>query len=272
MPCLNPTDFSDYADSVRPKNSKKSFRASYSKQPGKLSFTSEEVEAFWSQVARQDYEAANTAIADTHTQRFAISIPRIKVPRNGKLLNLWSRQGEAIPHIRKRFPVCEVVNAEISTVMLKQSKDRFPDEAFVEADLQNINYPDNYFDCILSLEMLEHSPSPQKILHEMFRVLKSGGQLILTCPSALSEIHLWIADHLMNNHGEGPHRFPSIFHVKKMLKIAGFGLIKHRATVFVPKELGALHKLDGFLEKYFQWFPANELGIRQIYEAHVSQE
>jgi len=234
-----------------------------------LSFTSEDVEAFWSEIAFHSYEAANTAIADTHTQRFDISIPRIKVPQNGNLLNLWSRQGEAIPYIRSRFPENELVNAEISSVMLWQSKKRYPKEFFTETDLQNIDYPDNYFDCILSLEMLEHSPCPQKILHEMFRVLKSGGQLILTCPGLFSEFYLWIADRLMDNHGEGPHRFPSILHVKKMLRIAGFGLIKHRATVFVPKELGVLHKLDGFLEKYFQWFPVNELGIRQIYEARV---
>ncbi len=258
--------------SLRSKNGKKSFRAFYLKQSENLSFTSEEVEAFWSKVALQSYEAANATLSDTHTQRFDISIPMIKLPRNGKLLNLWSRQGEAIPYLHKRFPGVEVVNAEISTVMLRQSKERFSEEIFVKTDLQTICYPDNYFDCILSLEMLEHSPRAQKILHEMFRVLKPGGQLILTCPSALSEIHLWVADHFLNNHGEGPHRFPSILHVKKMLKNAGFTLIDHRATLFLPIESGTINKLNGFFERIFQWFPVNELGIRQIYEARVPKK
>ena len=249
-------------------NFKKSTRASYTKRSAtELSFSSEDVEAFWSRIALDHYESANMDLHSTHVQRFNISIPRISLPNNGKLLNLWSRQGEAIPYIYRRFPSIELVNAEISRVMLAQAQQRFPGEVFIETDLQTISYPNNYFDCILSLEMLEHSPSPQKILREMFRVLKPGGQLILTCPSVVSEIHLWIADHFLHNHGEGPHRFPSTLQVKKMLREAGFSLIDHQATLFLPEELGAVHRLNRLFEKLFQWFPANEFGIRQLYEA-----
>lgn len=252
------------------KNTRKSIRASYSKRSDtELSFSSEDVEAFWSRVALQNYETAHTRLDDTHAQRFSISIPKISLLSNGRLLNIWSRQGEGIPYIRNRFPSIELINVEISHIMLKQARQRFPNETFVEIDLQTICYPNDYFDCILSLEMLEHSPSPQKLLCEMSRVLKPGGQLILTCPSVLSEIYLWFADLFMHNHGEGPHRFPSTLHVKSMLANAGFRLINHQATLFLPRELGAIsYKLNTLCEKIFQWFPANELGIRQLYEAY----
>lgn len=247
---------------------RKSARASYrSKNTGELSFASEDVESFWSKVALHGYETANLSFAETHTQRFDITLPTMFLPASGKLLNLWSRQGEAIPYIRERFPTIELVNVEISQVMLRQAKERFPDEYFIETDLQNINWSDNYFDGILSLEMLEHSPMPQKILHEMFRVLKPSGQLILTCPSRVSEIHLWFADHFLSNHGEGPHRFPSIREVKRMLKQVGFRLISHKATLFLPVQHKSFFQINSFCEKIFQWYPVNEFGIRQLYKA-----
>jgi SAM-dependent methyltransferase len=233
-----------------------------------LSFTSDQVEAFWSRIASSSYEKSNKEFDKAHVQRFEISIHRLDLPEDGRLLNLWSRQGEAIPYIRERFPEAELINSEISSVMLKQARNRFPNEIFVECDLQDIDYPDDYFDGILSLEMLEHSPSPQRILEQMFRVLKPGGQLILTCPTKVSEIHLWIADHFFGNHGEGPHRFPSIGRVKKMMSKAGFKLSYHKSTLFVPLELGVISGLNGLFEKIFQWHPIDEFGIRQLYEAH----
>ncbi|MHC4103985.1 MAG: class I SAM-dependent methyltransferase [Planctomycetota bacterium] len=125
-----------------------------------LSFTSDQVEAFWSRIASSSYEKSNKEFDKAHVQRFEISIHRLDLPEDGRLLNLWSRQGEAIPYIRERFPEAELINSEISSVMLKQARNRFPNEIFVECDLQDIDYPDDYFDSILSLEVLGHSPSP----------------------------------------------------------------------------------------------------------------
>ncbi len=229
---------------------------------------SAEVEAFWSSVARSRYEEANAAVDETHTQRFRISVPRLALPPEGRLLNIWSRQGEAIPYIRERFPSARLVNLEISRVMLEQSKERFPGEEFGETDLVSIPGPDDRFDAVLSLEMLEHSPDQLGILREIRRVLKPGGQLVLTCPSLLSEIHLWVADRFMGNHGEGPHEFPSTRRVKTLLGRAGLTLASHEASVFVPAELGSLHRLDKYFAKFCQWFPACELGIRQLYVAY----
>jgi SAM-dependent methyltransferase len=233
-----------------------------------LAFSSAQVEAFWSAVAEHAYEDAHETLDATHVQRFRISVPRLALPPRGRLLNLWSRQGEAVPFLRERFPDAAMVHAEISRVMLRQARERFPAETFVACDLQAVPCPDASFDAVLSLEMLEHSPSPQRILREIARVLKPGGQLVLTCPSALSEAHLWVADRFLGNHGEGPHRFPSTRCVKRMLRRAGLRLVRHRATLFVPFELGAaVGWLNALCEKLFQWFPATELGIRQLYEA-----
>ena len=48
-------------------------------------------------------------------------------------------------------------------------------------------FDDNTFDVVLLSEVLEHLFEPNQILGEIYRVLKPGGKLILTCPFAWNE-------------------------------------------------------------------------------------
>ena len=47
-------------------------------------------------------------------------------------------------------------------------------------DTQALGISDATFDVVLCTEVLEHLPEPQQAVDEMFRVLKPGGQLLLT--------------------------------------------------------------------------------------------
>ena len=47
-------------------------------------------------------------------------------------------------------------------------------------DTQALGIADATFDVVLCTEVLEHLPEPQQAVDEMFRVLKPGGQLLLT--------------------------------------------------------------------------------------------
>ena len=49
-------------------------------------------------------------------------------------------------------------------------------------DLQQLTYPDNYFDIILTSETLEHVPEPENAWREIYRTLKGGGCHIFTIP------------------------------------------------------------------------------------------
>ena len=50
----------------------------------------------------------------------------------------------------------------------------------VVGDVHAMPFLDNTFDQILCTEVLEHLHSPEKAISEMYRVLKSGGKIILT--------------------------------------------------------------------------------------------
>ncbi|MEK7499663.1 MAG: class I SAM-dependent methyltransferase [Patescibacteria group bacterium] len=58
------------------------------------------------------------------------------------------------------------------------------------SDIQNMPLPNESFDTVLSAEVLEHVPDPEKALREIIRVLKPGGKLVITIP------------HLMYMHNE----------------------------------------------------------------------
>lgn len=47
-------------------------------------------------------------------------------------------------------------------------------------DLTAIDYPDNHFDCITSVSVIEHIPPVEKTVAEMYRCLKPGGKLFIT--------------------------------------------------------------------------------------------
>jgi GT2 family glycosyltransferase len=62
----------------------------------------------------------------------------------------------------------------------------------VTASVENIPFPGNYFDVLISVDMFEHLDENMRIkaLNEFFRVLKPGGKIFLSVPcGSISSIH-----------------------------------------------------------------------------------
>jgi SAM-dependent methyltransferase len=56
---------------------------------------------------------------------------------------------------------------------------QFFHKPFVEASATNMPFPDDSFDALWSIWVLEHIPNPEKALMEMRRVVKPGGHILL---------------------------------------------------------------------------------------------
>lgn len=54
--------------------------------------------------------------------------------------------------------------------------------AMVKMDITDMQFPSNYFDCIICYHVLEHIFDDRKAMAEIFRVLKPGGWAILQVP------------------------------------------------------------------------------------------
>lgn len=100
------------------------------------------------------------------------------IPRNAVLLDVGC--GTAVsflkaisPHVQRCYGVdFKVANLEFDNISTQQLtlSDQLP-------------YPDNQFDTVTLLAVLEHIEQEQAILSEIYRVLVPGGKLVLTVPS-----------------------------------------------------------------------------------------
>ncbi|NQT30395.1 MAG: class I SAM-dependent methyltransferase [Candidatus Saganbacteria bacterium] len=74
-------------------------------------------------------------------------------------------------------------------VVLEESNQATDIPQTFHCDLENIPKPDNTYDAIICNQVLEHVKRPQKVVSEMFRVLRPGGKLFLTTPQC-SGLHM----------------------------------------------------------------------------------
>lgn len=229
----------------------------------KTGFTIEEVRKHWDKVAHI-YDESNSVKINPHNWRFIEGIKHVE-PSDSKIkiLSIWSRTGNAIPYIRSKLPNAEIYNLEASVNMMAIAKQKYPEEIFMETDLDSINLESNFVDYIMSPETLEHTPTPQNLIKEFYRVLKPGGRLILSLPPRIADFHQWVYETFIGGHGDGPRRGVSSPLVKGFLKEAGFELQKHKAILLFP--IGPAWFIE-FGNRILKLLPfLKELGIMQFY-------
>jgi ubiquinone/menaquinone biosynthesis C-methylase UbiE len=230
------------------------------------SFNIKGVRDFWDSVADK-YESSHLKIENTHFQRFKEAIKYLDMKPQNRVLNVWSRTGEAIPYLKEKCPAIELHNLEVSPEFIAIARRKFPEENIRQTDLLVLDFPNDFFDFALSLETLEHAPEPGRFLKEIHRVLKKGGTLVMSLPPATAELPHRIYDLLANDHGEGPHKFLPSKTVKRLLKEVDFKLISHKGTLLVPVGPVFLQKMGEKVINAFQNTFISEFGIRQFYIA-----
>lgn len=128
----------------------------------------------------------------------------------------------------------------------------------VKMDIQKLEYPDNSVERIYCSHTLEHIGSKEVIpcLKEWYRVLKSGGDVIINVPDME-----WAAEELINLiQGKNP-RSPVFNTQEKIMEII-YGNQDHE---------GEFHK-SGYtsvsLAHFLQDAGFKEIKVKQVYEAH----
>ena len=85
------------------------------------------------------------------------------------ILDVGCRLGYCIPIFEDRLPACSVVGIDIVPEFVEVAKDH--GEAQV-VDTHNLPYTDRSFDCIFSVQTLEHCYNPSKVISEWCRVAR----------------------------------------------------------------------------------------------------
>lgn len=89
---------------------------------------------------------------------------------------------------------CDLYATEYDTGALDFVREHFPVKTF-QGDIQEANYPNDFFDFIHISHVIEHVLDPRAYIQEMRRILKPGGILAIGTPdisSWLYSIHRWV--------------------------------------------------------------------------------
>ena len=77
-----------------------------------------------------------------------------------------------------------VVSLDVSLINTTKALEKIPapNHAALTADVYNLPFGENTFDCIVASEIMEHLYDPFLFIQKLIRILKSGGKLIITTP------------------------------------------------------------------------------------------
>jgi len=79
----------------------------------------------------------------------------------------------------------EVIGCDISSESIDYAKQHYSNKqiTFKVQDATKLDFTDNYFDCIVSFETIEHVDDYNAVLKEFYRVIKKNGTLIISTPN-----------------------------------------------------------------------------------------
>lgn len=133
---------------------------------------------YWHEVSPHKY-----SLYDQFNRNFPIKYSR----QRGRTLEIGAGLGEQI--VYEDLALTEYYALELLPEMAAVIQKRFPQVRVVVGDCQkNLGFPDNYFDRILAVHVLEHLPDLPSALKEIRRLLKPEGDfcVIIPCEGGLT--------------------------------------------------------------------------------------
>jgi len=102
-----------------------------------------------------------------------------------------------------------------------------------------LNFPDNYFDYVTMLAVIEHVKNPDELIGEIHRVLKPGGKFIFTTPRKSAENFIKLYAKNIENEHETYFDYPKVEKmVAGIFRISGFNTF-----IFGMNQAFALEKI-----------------------------
>jgi ubiquinone/menaquinone biosynthesis C-methylase UbiE len=112
------------------------------------------------------------------------------LPEEGRVLSIGCGIGVHESELKRRRPDLDLVCSDIQREMLAQVSDEMPR---VWADMTVLPFADGTFDVVYEVTALVFVPALDSALHEMTRVLRPGGLLLLL---SLNPVSKWGQDRL----------------------------------------------------------------------------
>jgi len=119
-----------------------------------------------------------------HNKRFKLILDM--VPKNFKgnrYLDIGCNGCLFMEKVAEKMGNVQAYGIDISKPSIKYAKKKYPHFKTRVADCHKLPYEDNFFDFITCFEVIEHVINPKKVISEIQRCLKKGGELIILVPN-----------------------------------------------------------------------------------------
>jgi SAM-dependent methyltransferase len=117
------------------------------------------------------FDEESMPIARNHVNEFLLRIAKDLSSQTGRLLEIGPQERSLV---RDSF-----ANFDIDTFDIV---DTYQPTYVGDITKHNTMIPDNTYDCVLGMEVLEHTIDPFSAVREMRRILKDGGSLLVSAP------------------------------------------------------------------------------------------
>ena len=180
------------------------------------------------------YDTPLGAYADRVEKRVFQSFLR-DLPSNTLVLDLGTGTGVLLQFLLQNN--LEVIGIDFSKDMIRKANEKIGKNqgSLVLGDIENLPFQNEAFDIVSAMTTLEFVNNVEKLLQEIRRVLKSGGQFILGVLTSLSS---WSFDRkirgIISKDIFSYAKFYTYFELIKLLKGAKFSEIDIKGAVFAP--------------------------------------
>jgi len=99
----------------------------------------------------------------------------------GRILDIGCATGILLSGMQKKGWDCFGVEPDKNAAIYAEKRFGF---SIINGYLEDTNFPDNYFDVVTIMDVLEHVQDPKTFIKEIRRILKTDGFLIATLPNS----------------------------------------------------------------------------------------
>ena len=193
-----------------------------------------------------------------------------------RVVNLGCGEGPQAVVYRGQYS--EMVGVEINESRLARAVETLRDLGVdnftpLHANVERTPLPDGSFDKVLAVDIIEHVEHPEVLCGEARRLLKKGGELLITYPAMhdkFADMVLWVGRRLLRRRAKEPesdawnpdehNQAHPLREWVALTEDAGFTLVRSRATTMFPPlhrygvprfwfSIGWVHRLDSFLAR-----------------------
>lgn len=121
-------------------------------------------------------------------------LARVPLDRPGRIVDVGCGPGNSTEGLARRYPEAEIVGLDSSAEMLAAARERLPDRAFIQADIETWT-PDRPFDLVFANAVFQWVPDHLAVIARLLESCPPGGVLAFQVPDNLDEpTHVLMAE------------------------------------------------------------------------------